>query len=658
IFADLGEVQPIASAVIRLLGGGEQGSLNFPDEVSVLLSDDGEDYYLVSARHRRGLDDLSPEAWDLPEEKLAWVHNFALPVGVKARYLAVQLSHQKQFFCTDEVAVVKGADDLPLFSPSPEKRVVLVTDGVAFSSHHPRHPIATQPLRTKIAALDARSGAGYGEAATLVLDLPETVRFVTEKHAESEEVTHDGRAFNRHRIPYDRGKLADFYLQSLLPPGETDTLYMYGDSGNGLENERVTEWESIQIPAIIPPKRLHVSLAWSYAEFLYETWPNYLEAMQGFGFNCVACFPRYWKEEDVPKYQEIFDEAREMGMQIIVNESPAGALAADRDEPEVHSQLPDGPSGHACPSYRGQYYQVEHASFGQHAAWCRPDYIFYDIEAYWNGCVEAKRCSRCQQRFAEGGFDDYDEFCAALGREIHVSMNEVTEKAVADAGIEQSITYGSYRTEPETALNDGLFRFSDLYPDLLQLAMPSLYVAGNQMAVASNISANRAQMDTNDTIPWLSTGTYGEYDPVRTRDMILEALANGARGITYYSYGDFDPLHFKYHAEAVGIVTPIEDIFVDGTPLSDLEADNDQVKLCGIGLDGEIAVLLSNYRGLEPGTEVTISVSGEKGVPVWDLHSRRKIGKVRADGTFRTAIDDINARLFYVGSKHVEALAR
>ena len=134
IFADLGQPQPIASVVARFLGGAEQGSLNFPNEVRVLLSLDGKDYYRVAAQqaalgaglrprrttdrrspvisetfgqpggsvgrpatvaghaaqHRAGLDDLSADAYDLPEEKLAWVHNFALPVQRKARYVAVQ----------------------------------------------------------------------------------------------------------------------------------------------------------------------------------------------------------------------------------------------------------------------------------------------------------------------------------------------------------------------------------------------------------------------------------------------------------------------------------------------------------------------------------------------------------------------------------------
>ena len=651
LFADLESVQPVKEVVVRLLGGGEQGSLRFPDEIRVLLSNDGKDYYLVSDRHRRGLDDLSPKAWDLPEENLAWVHNFRLPVGHKARYVALQIEYQKQFICSDELAVVKGTDNLPVFTPSEEKRVVIVTRGVAFSSLHPQHPIcANMPLRTKLSLLDARPGKENGTACKVLVDFPDTVRFVTEGFT-PETVVHEGRSFNRYSIPCNRGKVEEFMLQSLLPPGKTDTMYLYGDSGNGPENERKVTYQSIEIPQARQPKRLHISLAWSNIEFLYDQWPNYLEAMEHLGFNCVACFPRYWKEADVAKNQSILQAAREAGFQIIVNESPAGALSSDRQQEETKSVINGKPGEHVCPSYRGQCYPREHESFGQHAAWCRPDYLFYDIEAFWSGSQEAPRCDRCKERYAAGNFKDWDDFRAAMGIAMHKDMKGAIEKALADAGIKQKVIYGSYRTQPITPLNDGLFQWRTLYPDLLQIAMPSLYVAGNQIAVANNISQNRALMQTNDIVPWLSPGTYGEYEPVRTRDMILESFANGARGITYYYYRNFDPLHFKYHAEAVDIVTPIEDLFVDGKPAEGLKCDNDKVKLCGMTLAGEFAVLVSNYSNLPPETKVKVTVPVTTASPVWDLHSRKQIATVKPGQSFEVTLGNIAAHLFYVGNK-------
>lgn len=656
LFADLGSVQPIDSVVFRLLGGAEQGGLIFPDEVRVLLSDNGRDYYLASSRHKRGLDDLSADAYDLPENKLAWVHNFVLPVGQKAQYIAVQVLAQKQFICSDEIAAVRGSDTLPAFAPLEDKRVVIVTSGVEFKPHYAPHPIATQPLRTKIALLDARSGKQFGEPCTLLLDLPDTVEFVT-PGMDAETVTHDGRGYTRYRIPCARNRLPDFYLNSLLPAGQTDTLYMYGDSGAGPENERKVTWESIEIPAARTPKRLHVSLAWSSFDSLYKVWPDYFEAFGNLGFNAVSCFPRYWKEDYAQEMQPLLQEARDGGFHIIVNESPAGALSSDRSQPETKSQLDGGPSEHVCPSYRGHYYQKEHESFGQHAVWCKPDYIFYDIEAYWGGSMEAPRCLRCTGRYQQDGFTDWDTFRAAMGREIHVDMKGAIDRALDEAGIKQDIIYGSYRTDAVTKLNDGLFSWEHTYPELLQVAMPSLYVAGNQMAVADRIAAIRDKLDSNDIIPWLSTGTYGQYAPPNTRDMILETFANGARGITYYAYGDFDPLHFRYHAQAIDIVTPIEDIFVDGKPIAGVTCDNAKVKVCGMRLGEELAVLVSSYQGEAEGTRVRVNIPGSPAGQLWDLHAKRKIADLQARDDIEVTLDSAKAHLYYLGTKYADAVA-
>lgn len=655
IFADLGEVQPIDAVVIRLLGGAEQNSLEFPDALRVLLSDDGETYYQVASRHKRGLDDLSDDAWDLPEEKLAWVQNFRLPVGLKARYVALQIAHQKQFAVSDEMAVVKGADTLPDFKPDPTRRVQIVTSGVAFMPVWGNLPVCQNlPLRARLLKQDARAGKEYGKACKLVLDLPETIKFVAPEITPT-AVEHEGRPFKRYVIDW-AGEGTDFYLQSLLPAGQTDTLYTSGDSGTGPENERKITWESLFIPAARVPRRLHVSLSWAEAPSLLKRWPGYLQAQRHLGFNAVGMQPCYWKEANVPATQAALAEIRQAGLQLIQIESPAGAIAPDRTQDEIKSTLPGGRLGHVCPSYRGQFYRKEHDSFAQHAVWIQPDLIFYDIEAYWHGSMEAPQCSRCQERFQAGKYADWDAFRAAMGREIHVDMKAAIDAALKQAGITRPIAYGSYRTEPLTPLNDGLFAFDNTYPDLLQMAMPSLYVAGNALAVANSVAGNRAQMPANDIIPWLTTGCYAEFDPRRTRDMILEAFANGARGITYYWYGYFDAAHFKAHAEAVDMVAPIEDIFMDGRPLTGLKASHDKIKVCGMGLGAEMAVLVSNYAGVPETARVAVQTAAKPGTPVWDLRGGKRVGVTDNKGVFTVPAGTAAAHLYYLGTKYAKAL--
>lgn len=659
IFADLESVQPIESVVVRLLGGAAQNALEFPDEIRVLLSDDGLSYYLAASRHKRGLDDLSADAWSLPEVKNPWVHNFVLPVKKQARYVAIQILHKKQFIVSDEIAVVRGADSLPQFTPQADTRVTLVTEGVAFMPVWGNVlPVCqNMPLKSRLQKEDARTGTEFDKPCKVLLDVPDTLNFLTAS-SEPTEVMHDGRRFKRYVFNWI-GEGTEFYLQSTLPAGQTDVLYTSGDSGTGPQNERRIEWRSLVIPAARVPKRLHVSLSWAESTQLLKTWPGYLEAQKHLGFNAVGTMPCYWPLADVPKYQAALQEIRKAGFQIVQIESPAGAIDGDRQQPETLSIYANGKKADVCPAYRGQFYQKEHASFAQHAVWIQPDLIFYDIEAYAHGATNAALCERCQQRFKAGGFKDWDMYLAAMGREIHVDMKRQIDAALkheapaSGRAAQREIIYGSYRTEPITPLNDGLFAFDNTYPDLLQMAMPSLYVAGNPLAVAESISANRGKMKTNDIVPWLSTGCYGEYDPVRTRDMILEAFANGSRGITYYWYGHFDAAHFQSHAEAINIVAPIEDLFMDGEPLTGLKCDNAKLKLCGMGLDKgtsfQQAILVSNYAGVPRGTRVTIHCSAAPGTPIRDQHSDKQIGLVKADGSFEIMLDEFAAHLYFVG---------
>jgi len=117
-----------------------------------------------------------PTPTTCPKEHVAWVHNFVVPVGYRARYLALQVHHQKQFICSDEIAVVKATRPCRS-SRRRRKRVTIVTAGVAFEPPWgEKLPVATMPLMTRFAWLDARPGKENGTPCKLVLDLPDTVR--------------------------------------------------------------------------------------------------------------------------------------------------------------------------------------------------------------------------------------------------------------------------------------------------------------------------------------------------------------------------------------------------------------------------------------------------------------------------------------------------
>ena len=101
---------------------------------------------------------------------------------------------------------------------------------------------------------------------------------------------------------------------------------------------------------------------------------------------------------------------------------------------------------------------------------------------------------------------------------------------------------------------------------------------------------------------------------------------------------------------------PVEDIFVDGVPRSGLTASHEKVKVCGMALGEEMAILVSNYAGLKPDTRVTISAPVTSRSEVWDLHARRKIGALLPGGRFEVVLGDVAAHLFYVGNKYAAAI--
>ena len=78
--------------------------------------------------------------------------------------------------------------------------------------------------------------------------------------------------------------------------------------------------------------------------------------------------------------------------------------------------------------------------------------------------------------------------------------------------------------------------------------------------------------------------------------MVLEALLNGAGGITYFGYAEFDTaLDFYYHSKALAKVAPYEDLLLDGEVLEP-EGSNPDFYYSAIRKGGQALFLVGNYR--------------------------------------------------------------
>jgi hypothetical protein len=200
---------------------------------------------------------------------------------------------------------------------------------------------------------------------------------------------------------------------------------------------------------------------------------------------------------------------------------------------------------------------------------------------------------------------------------------------------------------------DSIWDFEKLYPDYVQISMPSLYVGGSGAAVAEKISQIRSQTDTNDIIPWLTPGTYGEFPQRMQRDMILETFCNGGNGITYYKISQADPLELRYIADTIELVRPMEDIIADGIPIADqLSADSEKVKVCGMA-DGEEALILVSCYDYALPVEATVTWDGVA-VPVFDAESGQLVGTTAG---FTATVEGANTKLYYAGSEYATVMS-
>ena len=97
-------------------------------------------------------------------------------------------------------------------------------------------------------------------------------------------------------------------------------------------------------------------------------------------------------------------------------------------------------------------------------------------------------------------------------------------------------------------------------------------------------------------VPWLTAGTYGEYDPPILKQIIFETILNGAGGFTYYWFGDFDPMDFYYHAQAIKELSQYQQLLQDGKPIA-YNGDNPKLHYTAFADDDEALVMVSNYSG-------------------------------------------------------------
>lgn len=629
---DLGQVQPVGQIAIRVLGGYEQGSLGLPGAAEFLASVDGKQYHQLQRMVK--LNPAEKEQADgktgfyFPEEGKAYMAPLVCREPVQARYIALRITPVNSIF-TDQISVQKAPATVKLKNLSDYPTGQVYTDGlVVFPRHEPfvvTSNIATPNWLTVLNNTElelAKGELGYR------LDLPEGLTLLPQSQPKFTEVSASRAGVKSYEFKLNRnagyssqGSEGPLWIEKSAGAAiAPDAKVTFTATVQGKDSHSVSSpLKIVEVPTVPSLKSLDVSLAWM-GDSVQQEWPNFLRDFRKMGFDYISTFPRYYgKDKDgqwnaaTQKNLEFIKQARAAGYKVLYNESPfhvmwntiqadekAGRLDPAEAE-QIYTQI-DGKRGkHVNILYRGKYFQDEIKRVAELAALVQPDHVYHDIE-FWDGpAAESKRDPRVIAAWKASG-KEWDDFATDNGKEILATLNTAMRAAVPG----KQMVVGTYNSDPKNKIYNSILQFDKNYPQIVDLAQPSLYVQGRATVVADRIRYDYEAMKNKQIIPWLSAGTYGEFDPYKTEPMVLEAVLNGSRGLTYYWFGDFEPLDFYYHSKALAALAPYETLLQSGKPIA-YKGDNSALHYTAFASDKEALVLVGNYDN-SANTRVTLSL--------------------------------------------------
>ncbi len=647
---DLENTEPVEKIVIRLLGGST-GNFKFPKIMTVHVSKDGKAYHEASSMQKLAPCESNQCDWKryyyLDETELhwgkAWTYPFELAVNAEARYIILEIKAETASIFSDEMAVIKaetkGADFNEAYK-APAQEIPM--EGLLIRTRLPELAImAGLPAPQKLLVRDLRpADVKKTDFGKLVMEFPKGVKIIDDKDFTSEEIE------NGIKYEYDlkksKGKTPVFYLAA--EENVTGNASIYAVTSEGAQFKHVVPVKVVKPPVVGQFKRLHVSLSWM-SESIGRSWPDFWNNWRRLGFNVVSTFPRWWWNAASTKSgQEYVDAAHKEGFKVIMNDSSLHVMTNNKKPGhEIFCTIP-GNDTHRwlCPSYKGEFYQKELERVRRCTRDGKPDYVFYDIEIWHQAKNSSSKCTRCQEAIKASG-KTQDEFLFERGKEIMADLKEAIRLGAKDAGIPMPVI-GSYGRQPASP-KYGIEKWEDTYPSSLDMAQPSLYVAGRAQDIHNCILNNHKILGNKKIIPWLTAGTYGEFDSYKIEQMVLEALLNGANGITYFQASDFfdTPMDFYYHAKALAEIQPYEDLVMDGV-VTEVKGNNADMTYSMLVKGKEALLLVGNYKAAKPEVTVTLPFKPKK---VLDL--RNNATKIKAKGnslSFTVPKDDI--RLFYI----------
>jgi hypothetical protein len=624
---DLGSQQPVGQIAVRVLGGEEQQSLELPEAIEFLASNDGKQYHslqrMVQLAPAEARQADGKTGYYFPEEGKAYMVPLVSRVPVRARYIALRLT-QKWGLYVDQISVLKATDTTKAKSVSAFPEAQVITEGFAVAPRKNSLTVTTNIITPNWFTEHNYSGLPLSDPNLgFRLELPVGLHIVPQTFTRfpnldfaykevpsrpgtiSYEFTYD-TDYYRH-VP---GSIGPFWIERIKGvPIPADAKAVVTGMIKGKDSQVVsTPIHLVEIPEVPKLENLDISLAFM-RDTQQQNWPNFLRDFQKIGFNYVATTPNHFRQlgEDPKPNITFLQDARNLGYKVVEVDSPfsvmwqtlqadiRGKLLDEAEAEQLYTQI-DGKRGKWMNIlYRGKYYQNEIKRMAADAALTQPDQVYLDIEWWIPSINESKNDPRVIAAWKQSG-KEWDAFVNDIGTEVLKTTVDAIRKAVPG----KKLIVGLYDSDPKNAVYDGMFEWKQIYPSIIDIAMPSLYVQGRTQMVRDRIRFDYDAMQNREIIPWLSAGTYGEFDPKLMEPMILESILNGARGFTYYIYGDFDPLDYYYQAKALATLSSHQSLLKNGKPIP-YKGDNTELTYTCFASENEALLLAGNYAGAANG---------------------------------------------------------
>ena len=645
---DLEKSEPVEKLVFRCLGGKASSNLRFPKNIKAYVSMDGKTFYQTASLAKL-MPAEAPQSdfkrfFYLNESGEAYVYPFELNVNAQARYVLLNVIGESGWFMCDEIAVLKASPESrktlgfgSAYKTSIPKAIYF--DGVVIAPRDLEFPVPSNIyVPTLLRVQDMRSDEDSEKIVKLTMELPEGISILTKNKADIVSMIIDGEKYRRWTMPYNvKSKPYLFFRKTgTIPKNAKATFYATYDGAEPVKTK--VPIKIVKFPDVPKFNKLQISFAWMGLGHAMP-WPDFFDSWGKLGFNIISTFPRYWGGKTLNDKIVFLAKARQQGFKILMNSSPG--WGRKRYKPEQNSKFEKGFSKNLCPSYTGKYYKRELERISTCAKQSHPDFVFFDIEIWHAGIKEANRCERCLEK-RKSSEKPMPEFLFDCGTR---HMKDLCD-AVKNCGVNGENPFiALYDSKPMKPAYQ-IYKFQELYPKYIKQAQPSLYVSGDVQIVHDSIRKNHNLLNKKDIVPWLTGGAYGEFPPRKIEFMILEAFLNGACGITYCHFWDFDtPMDFYYHAKALAEIAPYEDLIVEGDVL-DITGTNKQLTYSAIRNKNEMLLLVGNYTKTKQ-TETRL-VLPFKNCVIKDLRENKL---VEHDNPLILKVPSDDVRFLYIKSK-------